>query len=738
MRLGTTKADWEAALASAVAKSETRRGRPVSTAAMWHNALASAVAKSVVVEESQVQKYDPAVLHPVFFTGRLVSNVIDVHPASVGHVIKNYDTSSVHPVFFTESRVPRVSDMHPASIGYFSIEAKPSTKMTVSPMWTPVSKIIALQTATLWAKNSHVLRPASATMTQSKKPARKPYPPKVLDLPGLESNAIWKPSEASKNEKNWIVSSSAPRLVTQKKRIVAKVVKPSSAQTWNPRAVPAKAIQGTMWTKSSTPSPVSPDQFSKIQNEHIRASTIRPVALPMLVSHKLFTPAPVAKKTVNWIMESSKLARTQSLTWKASSQKKKKNSTSEDGMWTARAKQMTLSVDVFAHVKHDHLRTTPSRSNVLPVLVSSKLFAVVGHQQRNTHWLHQTSKDSQPVSEIEVAPVAVFAPKQRSATSIPTQEAKGMWVATPVVSRPTSQSVLRATVAAGSTRDFFSHIKHAHIHATTMRSTPLPQLTSNSLFVSSSKISSTRDWLETTCTRRQRSMTWNAPTKMSAKTSGAIWTATTQDAPLSPELFTHIKHNIVRGSNPRFVSLPQLESLKLFAISSKSVESPDWLHSTSMRQRSMTWNASTAKSVQQLSQMWTMMASKFDVSTPELFAHIKHEHVRRSTIRSADLPQLSSTTLFSVATEVVESPDWLHTTSASVSSCSVCSPTTSVPSSHAMTWTATPVVSHHAASSTTLWTSTSINAAALFANPHAEPWVRAKRSEQDLVELERV
>ncbi|KAE8453840.1 hypothetical protein EG329_009352 [Mollisiaceae sp. DMI_Dod_QoI] len=293
------KPEWEPALAEAVVSSKPRLQRPRCSKTMWADALEEAVSKSRIPRPVKPQRYDSAVLHPVFFTKSLSSNITDVHPAAIGHVIKKYDPSVLHPVFFTESLISTTHDVHPAALGHVSKATRPS-------MWTPSSATTTSNSGSLWSKGAVVSRKATIEASIATEIIRKASVVRGLDLPVLQSDTFWQPMSTVSVERNWLSST-----------IV------ESPKTWTPRDQSPLQIQGNMrmWTAKLTTSPSSPDIFAHLKGGLVKkTSPSRPSALPRLNSSELFGQHSATAKTSNihWLhTTSAKTSR--ALTWTAPS-----------------------------------------------------------------------------------------------------------------------------------------------------------------------------------------------------------------------------------------------------------------------------------------------------------------------------------------------------------------------------------------------------------------------------------
>lgn len=660
-----SKADWCSALSEAISRSQPRMQRPQCNPEMWEAALASAIELSVIPEATISPTYDASVMHPVFFTKRLVSNaigihpaaigyvsknydasvshpvffterlvsnVIDVHPAALGYVFKNYDAAAMHPVFFTESLVSDVADIHPAAIGHFTVK-RPITSF----MWSSEPSVAASKAGLLWTNNSAALRKSSTSMTASSTLVRKPLPVRSLDLPVLKSTSLWAPSTTISAGQNWLVAVKPP------------VSKPVASQTWTLRASSPVEIQNSgMWVAKSDTAAILPDMFANIKHDRARASSPRSEILPTLTSTSLFVKTASLPTDIHWLRIVSKSTKadkpTMTTTWKAPATPEPR---SQLGMWNAAAQQPAASPDLFAHLQHDTIRATPSRSVsvALPVLNTSKLFEVAVTRQSTPDWLHQTSK---PVKSMTWAPPA---PAEL-------QSEIGMWTAT------TKQS--------SASPDLFAHLNVTHARAIPSRSAALPLLSSSALFEITATENPNTHWLHQT-SKTARSMTWNAPSVQTPRHETAMWTSPTKSTAFSPDLFAHIKSDNFRASAPRPATLPKLSSTTLFAVTKSTSEPTHWLHKTSKtaavttRNRSTTWTAKTSAAIKSKapkelsSTMWIAQPIiPRSLPSPMLFANTHTEPWTRPKRSDSAVSGIESAELWHSSRDVAQSPkNWL-------------------------------------------------------------------------------
>jgi hypothetical protein len=358
----TTKEDWASALAQAISQSNFKVQRPADSSEMWEAALSEAECKSTIpnnirvlpynpavlhpvffteslvsasneihpaaighVQVTRTFRYDPAVVHPVFFTKSLVSTANEIHPAAIGHVAKTprYDPSVLHPVFFTESFVTIAADVHPAAIEHFS-------KNVQNTMWKASSQTVARKPAMLWSKTATSSRDLSVqSMQLSGATIRKASATRIAELPLLHSTSFWQPTQSVAAEHNWLTSTK---------------IKPG--QTWVPRAkVPLtqNAEGNSMWSAKTT----SPDIFAHVRSENVKQPSPRPVALPRLHSSQLFNKVVIPQSATHWLHETSAAAKSVTRSYIWTPPVPKEPTVHQNIMWEARSESSSPSPRLF-------------------------------------------------------------------------------------------------------------------------------------------------------------------------------------------------------------------------------------------------------------------------------------------------------------------------------------------------------------------------------------------------------
>jgi hypothetical protein len=205
------RADWEEALSQAIVAGtpKQRLTQPLASTSDWESALAEAVALGHVVK---AEKFNPSVMHPVFFTDSLFSSSADVHPAAIGYVAKRpaYDASILHPVFFTDCLISSANEVHPAALGHLANQKSHASmwkRSSLSPAPTP-------KAAQLWSKNAGQSRDASMHCVElSGHVVRKALPMKPLNLPALSSTNFWqRPTQAAQQQRHWLIAPHAKQI----------------------------------------------------------------------------------------------------------------------------------------------------------------------------------------------------------------------------------------------------------------------------------------------------------------------------------------------------------------------------------------------------------------------------------------------------------------------------------------------------------------------------------------------
>jgi hypothetical protein len=280
----TSRAGLDEVLAQAILAGIPKKPltQPFASTADWETTLAEAVSHGHVAKSS---KYDPSVMHPVFFTEScFVSGGIDVHPAAIGYVTKSkrYDSSVLHPVFFTERLSSNASDIHPAALGHLANEN------ANFGMWTGSLSPSVSEYSPLWSKNAPKTRDSSAYIVERNgQTVRKALQMKPLNLPALQSTTTWQPPKAAQEQRLWLTA---------------------SVQSWVPHvsSAPQSNANSSSWTvPAALDIPSTPDMSALIQVGHIKQSPSRPAALQTLNTNAMFAKTNAQSSVTHWLHKTS-------------------------------------------------------------------------------------------------------------------------------------------------------------------------------------------------------------------------------------------------------------------------------------------------------------------------------------------------------------------------------------------------------------------------------------------------
>jgi hypothetical protein len=280
-----TIADWNTALGKAISAGRPRLQRPVNFSFMWKDALKEAITAGtagtlgepakhikaeVVGDTAQVkpintdQRYDSAVLHPVFFTSNMVSITADVHPACIGRV-KLIIPRPSSPARLWSQKSPRLQKY--TMTGLWPATASPSSQFVIAP----------------------VFQPSSTSRRSSKSSSR---------LPILLSFELWQSVPVQSVSRDWLRSSSQSL-----NGIFPLFRRQTPPLTSNLR-------KSMMWAAGSAALADIPDLFADIEiglGLVKRFSSVRKLGLERLESRALFRVPSEGRgrKQVDWLRLSS-------------------------------------------------------------------------------------------------------------------------------------------------------------------------------------------------------------------------------------------------------------------------------------------------------------------------------------------------------------------------------------------------------------------------------------------------
>ncbi|KAA8576807.1 hypothetical protein EYC84_006860 [Monilinia fructicola] len=334
--------------------------------------------------------YNPALLHPVFFTDNLVSDVDNIHPAAMGHTkllrltasVKDWDQAlgkfickstprMQRPMAFSFMWKDALNEAIAAGTPKEEVETSiitiaerdATTNIAFKPRCCISSfllRVTSERSSGMWSFSSTSTRTSGIHVQVEElapKSSRRVIIQKNMELPSLESFELWQPSPVSPVPRNWLETSSRPitsrNLLFQKP--VATVTSQSDALMWKAKG-------------SSTP-----DLFSNIMYEPIKRVTgTLSSTLQVLESSELFTCQHESKLEIDWLRLSvtpiTSIPR-------------------EPMMWAASVSTKSLP-DLFAGFKADRVKRAPDvRSYNLPGLISTELFKLNTDKKVDINWL---------------------------------------------------------------------------------------------------------------------------------------------------------------------------------------------------------------------------------------------------------------------------------------------------------------------------------------------------------------
>ncbi|TEY71145.1 hypothetical protein BOTCAL_0100g00080 [Botryotinia calthae] len=414
--------DWDRALGKIVPTDTTRVQRPTAFAFMWKDALKEAIAAgtpkkiessssialprdTVATSESVLPRYDVSSIHPVFFVDTLISTTTDIHPSCIGHCI-----------FISPEPIPESSLWVPKSASMKSV--------VDSGLWTEPSKSVC------------DIQPQFETSPLDY--SRRIITQKDSELSTLESFELWQPSSVSRTPRNWLHTSSKPKVTRNLlfQKPVVEIISHSDALMWE---LPTGIIECT------------PDMFANLKHDHVqRPSGTRSSLLPSLESTELYTVSEKSEPEIHWLRTS--IATSKNI----------------PTMWTANG---SSTPDLFSSIMYEPIKKISATcSSVLPRLESSELFTPNKKSQPEINWLRAF-----------IAPFAPITP------IIATPRESMMWVA--------------SSVSTTSTPDLFANVKVEHVkRVSAVRPSTLPRLNSRSLFQVDTVKKTEVDWLRVSST----------------------------------------------------------------------------------------------------------------------------------------------------------------------------------------------------------------------------------------------
>lgn len=362
---GTFQSNWDEALREAEAASRTKPKmkknvlsrfnqhveEPVAPAKSprFVKAIVFPVAESVVVEKMRVAR--PNVPSTKADWDIALEDAVSM--SALPEVVQRYNSAVLHPVFFTETFTSAARDIHPAAIGHFSLKATAmnesskalqtathSSPKNISALWSSAIKATVTENTGTWipTPNSVVRVPeVFATNMDSRNKAKSSS---SEPLAKLNSYALFQPRASSTTSTHWLHSTSktvareipaiydTPEMpvtplslalssismladtVSTPTAPAAFVPKPSKSlrsMTWTmPPKIATTENQTDLWNQPAKQVLSAPDMSATSSMVRIRAAAPQHSQLTHLVSTSLFAPPKPVSSAKDWLHSTSK------------------------------------------------------------------------------------------------------------------------------------------------------------------------------------------------------------------------------------------------------------------------------------------------------------------------------------------------------------------------------------------------------------------------------------------------
>lgn len=571
-RSKATAADWETAMTEAITLRSLSFEHPQASLDSLESVATVVIAKDAVGPYSAV--YNPAILHPVFFTEALVSDVHNIHPAAIGHTkllrfsasFNDWDRALGK---VTSTRTIRVQ--RPTAFAFMWKDALKEAIAAGTPRKVETPNVTKLQQSTV-----------KLTIDTSPSYGVTSLHPFFFATTLISNTADIHPACIG----HCFVTSSHPM---------------SESRLWSQKSTSmTSVIISGLWTKPPAPTQEIKAQFEELVSDAPRKVIVQQILeLPTLESHELWQPSPISLSSTNWLRASSKLvARGNFLFQKPITTV----ITPSYGLMWKPSPSIKCMSDMFANVKHKHVpRPSAARSSLLPRLESSELYTVSEKSESEINWLHRSFAapiiTDQYMSKMWTAngsstpdlfSTIMHEPLKRVFGTRPSvlprleyselftfknkMKAEIDWLrlsAAPVSSTP--RKSMMWTANGPSTPDLFSNIMHEPIkRISSARPSFLPQIKSSVLFTLEDKAKVEIDWLYMSI----------APIIVTPRKS-LMWAASSKPTTSTPDLFTNVKvDSLKRLSAVRPSILPLLSSTELFKVKSHKKVQINWLRAS--------------------------------------------------------------------------------------------------------------------------------------------------------------
>ncbi|QSZ30096.1 hypothetical protein DSL72_004616 [Monilinia vaccinii-corymbosi] len=394
--------------------------------------------------------YNPALLHPVFFTETLVSDVDNIHPAAMGHTKLLRLTASVEdweralgkaiskstprmqrPTAFSFMWKDALKAAIASGIPKEEVEASNVTDIeldataNIGSRFDVASLHPVFFTTSMMSDTSDV-HPAALGHVRNPK-----YNPAILHpvffATTLDSTAV----------------DIHPACIGH--AVVSSPGKMPKSHLWVSKSNSMTSVRpGGMWTETFTSESQAHFQVEELASTSRRVFIQETMELPTLESGELWKPSSISPVSRNWLQTSSCSSTNRNFLFQKPLATAPSNI--DALMWEPASKSIISTSDMFADIKHEYLRRPSStHSTLLPRLESTELYKMSRKTKSEINWLR-----------LSVAPI------------IATPRETMMWA---------------ASVPTTSLPDLFADVKADRVKRTSdVRPSDLPRITSTELF----------------------------------------------------------------------------------------------------------------------------------------------------------------------------------------------------------------------------------------------------------------
>ncbi|KAF7958685.1 hypothetical protein EAE96_002219 [Botrytis aclada] len=305
--------------------------------------------------------YNPAILHPVFFTETLVSDVDNIHPAAVGHTKLLCHTASVNDWDRALGKIVPTDTTRVQRPTVFAFMWKDALKEAIAagiPKELEKSNIVELQRDTVVMTES----------VDSGYDASSLHPVFFADTL-ISTTLDIHPACIG----HCTITGSHPM---------------SQSSLWVPKsAIMTSVVDSGLWTEPSKSVCDTQPQFEMLKLDHSRRIIAqRDIESSALESCELWQPSSVSPISRSWLHSASKPKVTRNLLF----QKPVVEVLNQGDalMWELSTRAVKYIPDMFANLKRDHVqRPSGARSSLLPSLESTELYTVSEKIESEIHWL---------------------------------------------------------------------------------------------------------------------------------------------------------------------------------------------------------------------------------------------------------------------------------------------------------------------------------------------------------------